>query len=93
MKGTMMEFPLTLVPIFERAGKLFGKAEIVSRRPDRSLHRTTFGDFYARARRLAEALQAAGLRRGDRVATLMWNHVWHLETYFGVPQRAAWSIR
>jgi len=85
MKGTMMNFPLTLVPIFERAGKLFGQVEIVSRRPDRTLHRTTFGDFYTRARRLAEAPQAARLRRGDRVATLMWNHSAHMEAYFGVP--------
>ncbi len=85
MQGTMMSFPLTLVPIFERAGKLFGKVEIVSRLPDRSLHRSTYGDFYARTRRLAEALQRAGLRRGDRVATLMWNHCAHMETYFGVP--------
>src|SRR4030067_353767 len=31
------------------------------------------------------ALQAAGLKKGDRVATLMWNHYAHLETYFAVP--------
>ncbi len=85
MKGTMMDFPLTLVPIFERAGKIFGRVEIVSRMPDRSLHRSTYGEFYRRTRLLAEALQRAGLRRGDRVATLMWNHYAHLETYFGVP--------
>ncbi|MGH9814480.1 MAG: long-chain fatty acid--CoA ligase [Candidatus Acidiferrales bacterium] len=85
MQGTMMNFPLTLVPIFERAGRLFGKVEIVSRLPDRSLHRSTYGHFYTRTRRLAEALQRAGLARGDRVATLMWNHYAHLETYFGVP--------
>jgi fatty-acyl-CoA synthase len=30
-------------------------------------------------------LSDAGLARGDRVATLMWNHAWHLEAYFGVP--------
>ena len=35
--------------------------------------------------RLAEALQRAGLQRGDRVATLMWNHHAHLEAYFGIP--------
>jgi fatty-acyl-CoA synthase len=59
--------------------------EIVSRLPDRSLHRTNYADFYRRARQLAEALQRAGLQRGERVATLMWNHAQHLETYFGVP--------
>ncbi len=85
MQGTMMDYPLTLVPILERAGRLFGKVEIVSRLPDRSLHRYTYKDFYRRARALAEALQKAGLRRGDRVGTLMWNHYAHLEAYFGIP--------
>jgi fatty-acyl-CoA synthase len=52
--------------------------------PDKSLHRYTYADFYRRTRQLAEALQRAGLKRGDRVATLMWNHYAHYETYFGV---------
>jgi fatty-acyl-CoA synthase len=81
----MMDFPLTLPHLLERAGKIFGRVEIVSRRPDRSLGWTTYADFARRARRLAAALTGAGLRRGDRVATLMWNHATHLEAYFGVP--------
>jgi fatty-acyl-CoA synthase len=81
----MMEFPLLLPTVLERAGKLFASTEIVSRLPDRSLHRTTYGDFYHRARALAAALQKAGLRKGDRVASLMWNQYAHLEAYFGVP--------
>jgi fatty-acyl-CoA synthase len=82
---TMMDYPLTLVPVLERAGKYFSNVEIISRRPDRSIHRYTYLDFYHRALRLAECLTSAGLRRGDRIATLMWNHSTHLETYFGVP--------
>jgi fatty-acyl-CoA synthase len=74
----MMQFPLTLVHIFERAGKLFPKAEIVSRLPDKSLHRHTYSVFYRRTRALGGALQHMGLRRGDRVATVMWNHHAHL---------------
>ena len=85
MQGTMMHSPLTLTGILERAGQLFGGVEVVSRLPDMSLHRYTYRDFHRRARALAEALQAAGLERGDRVATLMWNHYAHLEAYFGVP--------
>ncbi len=85
MKGTMMDFPLTLPHILERAGRLFAGVEIVSRRPDKSAVRSTYADLHRRARALAEALQAAGLRRGDRVATLMWNHATHLEAYFGIP--------
>src|SRR5215831_19042946 len=85
MFGTMMNYPLTLPPLLERAGKLFNRVEIVSRLPDKSLHRYSYGDFYHRTRALAEALQKAGLKKGDRVGTLMWNHYVHLESYFGIP--------
>jgi fatty-acyl-CoA synthase len=85
MKGTMMQSPLTLHSLLERAGKLFSKVEIVSQRPDdRSFHHT-YADFYRRARAFAAVLQDGGIRRGDRVATLMWNHHVHLEAYFGIP--------
>ena len=38
-----------------------------------------------RAKQLSAALLQAGIRNGDRVATLMWNQQEHLEAYFGVP--------
>lgn len=85
MRGTMMDFPLTLPAILERSGKLFHRVEIVSRRPDCSIQRTTYGAFYRRARRLADAMTKLGLRPGDRVASMMWNHSGHLEAFFGVP--------
>jgi fatty-acyl-CoA synthase len=85
MLGTMMQFPLTLAPILERTGRLFGAVEIVSRLPDKSIRRSNYGEVCGKARSLAAALAAAGVGRGDRVATLMWNHAWHLEAYFGVP--------
>ena len=85
MRGSMMNFPLTVNHIFERAGQFFADREIATRMPDRTVQRYTYGDFYRRAKRLASALQKIGLQRGDRVATLMWNHLAHLEAYFGVP--------
>jgi fatty-acyl-CoA synthase len=85
MQSTMMRFPLTLPHILERGGRLFGRRAIVTRLPDKSLRRSTFADFHRRARLLASALIRAGLKRGDRVATLMWNHWAHLEAYFGIP--------
>ena len=84
MKATMMQVPLNLSHFLERAGRLFGGQQIVSRLPDKSLHRYTYLDFYRRSRRLAEALTRAGLKRGDRVGTLMWNHYAHYESYFGI---------
>jgi fatty-acyl-CoA synthase len=85
MTGTMMQSPLTLTSIFECAGELFPKVEIVSRRPDSSIHRYSYRDWYGRTKALGAALQNYGVHRGDRVATMMWNHYAHLETYFAVP--------
>jgi fatty-acyl-CoA synthase len=85
MNGLMMDFPLTLAAIFRRAEQVFPRREIVTRRHDRSLHRYRYRDFADRTRRLATALQRLGIRPGDRVATLGWNHHQHLEAYFGIP--------
>jgi fatty-acyl-CoA synthase len=85
MKGLMMDYELTLPPLLQRAEMLFGDKEIVTRLPDKSFHRYTYRDMAQRAKQLAVALQKAGLERGDRVATLCWNHYQHLEAYFGIP--------
>jgi fatty-acyl-CoA synthase len=83
--GLMMDFPLTLTHLLRRAETYFGNGAIATRLPDRSFHRTTYAETMRRARQLALALQQLGLRRGDRVATLCWNHHQHHEAYFGVP--------
>jgi fatty-acyl-CoA synthase len=85
MQGTMMDIELTLPPLLERANALFPGQEIVTRRADRSIHRSTYADLRRRAWALAEALTRAGLAPGERVATLMWNQSAHLEAYFGIP--------
>jgi fatty-acyl-CoA synthase len=89
IRTTMQQVPLSLNHLLDRAGRLFPQAEIVSRLPDKSLVRHTFADFAERARRLAGALVAAGIKQGDRVATLCWNHYAHLECYFGIPAAGA----
>jgi fatty-acyl-CoA synthase len=85
MQSTMMDVPLSLNHLLERAGRLFGTAEVVTRLPDKSLRTHSYAEIYRRARALASALQRLGLKRGDRVATLSWNHHAHLESYFGIP--------
>jgi fatty-acyl-CoA synthase len=85
MRGLMMDFPLTVPALVERASGIFGGVEIVSRRPDKSLARSTWGEVCRRSRRLASALSRLGLERGDRVATLLWNQTEHLEAYLGIP--------
>jgi fatty-acyl-CoA synthase len=85
MNGLIMDYELNVPAILRRAESLFGRKEIVTRLPDKSFHRYTYADFAQRARRLASALLGLGLKDGDRVATLCWNHYQHLEVYFGVP--------
>ncbi len=89
MDGLMMSYPLTLRHLFDRVTTHFPEREVVSRGPDRSVRRTTYGEFGARVARLAGALRALGVRPGDRVATLAWNHARHLDAYFAVPLSGA----
>jgi fatty-acyl-CoA synthase len=85
MDGLMMDFPLTITHLLRRAETYFGRGEIVSRLTDKSFDRSSYAATLARARQLAAALQKLGLERGDRVATLCWNHRQHHEAYFGIP--------
>jgi fatty-acyl-CoA synthase len=85
----MMNIPLTLDWVADRAERWMGNVEVVSRRPDKSLARSTYAQVIGNARRLARALIGAGMKKGDRVATLMWNHAEHLEVYFGIPLSGA----
>ena len=72
-------------PLSRAGGQAVRLHEIVSRMPDKSLHRYTYARFYRRARRLAEALQRAGLKQAaSESRRLMWNHYAHFEAYFGV---------
>ena len=87
--STMMNFPLTLAAVLERARRFFPQVEIVSRRADDSLNITNYAGLYRRVEALARGLQRAGIERQDRVATLMWNHLEHLEAYFAVPLSGA----
>jgi len=85
MQSTMMKVPLSLNHLLERAGHLFPRNTIVSRLPDKSLRTHSYREYYRRTRELASALQKLGLKKGERVATLCWNHHAHLECYFGIP--------
>ncbi len=84
LMGQMMNQPLLVSGILEFAARHYGSSEIVSRRVEGDLHRYTMRECHQRARRLANALHALGVRMGERVATLAWNGYRHLEAYYGV---------
>src|ERR1700719_3133717 len=77
--------PLTPLSLLERAAAVC---------PDRTaiIHgklRRNYAEFYARARRLADALARRGIKRGDTVSALLANTPAMLECHYGVPMCGA----
>ena len=77
--------PLTPLSFLERAASVF---------PDHTaiIHgalRRSYGDFYARARRLGSALAQRGVGRGDTVSVILANTPAMLECHYGVAMSGA----
>ena len=84
MLGQMQSQPLLISNLIVHADRHHHSTEIVSRRVEGDIHRTTWGQVARRARQLANALDSLHLGFGERVGTLAWNGYRHLELYFGV---------
>jgi fatty-acyl-CoA synthase len=84
MHGLMMDQPLLISDLIRHADRHHGATEIVSKTVEGALHRYTYRDVHARAKRLANALKSLGVAMHERVATLAWNGFRHLETYYAV---------
>lgn len=84
MYGLMQAQPLTTAMLIRHAATNHPRREIVSRRADGSLERSDWQTVERHARHIAAGLADLGLKPGDRVATLAWNRLPHLELYFGV---------
>jgi len=99
LASTMMDFQLTIPSILERAVRLHPDQELVSvlavgvdpetKAPIPGVHRTTYGKTYPRVMQLCNALVAAGVQSGDRVATMALNSYRHYELYFAAPSIGA----
>lgn len=84
MYGLMQAQPLTTAMLIRHAATNHPRREIVSRRADGSLERSDWQTVERHARHIAAGLADLGLKPGDRVATLAWNRLPHLELYYGV---------
>src|SRR5574338_312450 len=82
--GAMQDCPLRIMRILDHAEREHGSREIVAARADGSTVRTDWARLAHDARRMAQALERAGVTPGDRVATLAMNHDRHLTAWFGV---------
>ena len=84
MLGQMQNHPLLISSVIDFAARHQGDTEVVSRRVEGDIHRYTWADVQRRAKQVAKALDALGVKVGERVGTLAWNGYRHLELYFGV---------
>ena len=80
----MQPFALTVDKFLDHAAKWSGDREIVTADAGRPVLRTGYAELRARSNLLSGALQALGLRGGDRVGTLGWNTQHHLEMYYAL---------
>ncbi|MGO8711458.1 MAG: 3-(methylthio)propionyl-CoA ligase [Rhizomicrobium sp.] len=84
MLGLMQDWPLLVHKIIDHAALNHGDRAVVTRTVEGPIHRTNYREIRARARRVAKALEQAGVKLGDRVATLAWNTHRHLESWYGI---------
>jgi len=89
MLGLMQDVPLLISSLIRHADRHHGHVEIVSRRVEGDIHRTTYRQLHARARQLANALDTWGVDMGERIATLAWNGHRHMELYYAVAGKGA----
>src|SRR5512133_2264149 len=80
-----MELPLTPLEFARRTRKLYPEAEAVI---DGEL-RLNYEQFFERCDRWSAALQALGVKQGDRVAYIAPNTHAQLESFYAVPQIGA----
>src|SRR5579884_2008672 len=79
--GRVFRTELNPVDFLRRAAYLHpDKAAVVD-----GERRYSYAELAERSWRLANALRSAGLRKGERVATLLFNSAPMLEAHFGVP--------
>jgi acyl-CoA synthetase (AMP-forming)/AMP-acid ligase II len=84
MIGLMMQQQLLISSLIVHAERHHGDQQIVSRRVEGDIHRSTYKEIAARSRRMAKALGTLGVKPGERVATLAWNGYRHMELYYAV---------
>ncbi|EFN53923.1 hypothetical protein CHLNCDRAFT_48981 [Chlorella variabilis] len=84
MRGLMQDAPLVTTSILDYAAKWHGEAEIVSMTVEGQVEKSNWRQVADRSKLCALALKRLGVRPGDRVATLAFNTVRHVEAWYGI---------
>jgi fatty-acyl-CoA synthase len=84
MFGAMQDWTMRVTHVIDHAAREAGSREIVTRWADGSETRTDWNGIRRDALKMAQALEALGVKPGDRVASLAMNHSRHLVSWYGV---------
>ncbi|WP_420134312.1 fatty-acid--CoA ligase [Rhodopseudomonas sp.] len=84
MLGLMQDWPLLCHRIIEHAAQVHGNQEVVTRSVEGPIVRTTYAQIHQRALKVSQMLDRAGIKLGDRIATIAWNTARHLECWYGI---------
>jgi fatty-acyl-CoA synthase len=88
MKSTMQDAPLLISNIVRHGEFVYADKKVFTVTPE-GVEEATFFEISKRAEQLAAALTNLGVKRGDRVATFMWNNQAHMEAYLAIPSMGA----
>jgi fatty-acyl-CoA synthase len=84
MLGLMQDWPLLCHRVIDHAATYHAERQIITRSVEGPIHTTNYANLRKRALRVAQRLDMAGIKLGDRVATLAWNTWRHLEAWYGI---------
>ena len=83
MRGLMQEWSLLASKLLDHANSWHGARPIVARDAEGGIVTSDYAGVHRRAKKVSNALRRAGIGLGDRVATLGWNSIGHLEAWYG----------
>ncbi|NRD69965.1 long-chain-fatty-acid--CoA ligase [Psychrobacter okhotskensis] len=84
MLGKMMYQPLLISSLIEHAAQYHGDTAILSKEVNGEMTKSDWLTVSNNSKRLANALQALGLKLSERIATLAWNNRRHLEAWYAI---------
>jgi acyl-CoA synthetase (AMP-forming)/AMP-acid ligase II len=85
---------MIITEILARNARMYGDEDaLIEREPAKNLRRSiTWKEFDDLANKVANALIAKGVRKGDKVIHLMMNCLEWLPAYFGILRTGAWAV-
>ncbi|MBF96929.1 MAG: 3-methylmercaptopropionyl-CoA ligase [Alphaproteobacteria bacterium MarineAlpha9_Bin4] len=84
MLGLMSNKNLLISSLIEHSSEYHADTEIVHRVSNGNIEKTNYKETNIRIRRLASALTRMGIKLGDRLGTIAWSNLRHLELYYGI---------